>query len=284
MKLSKENKILIIGLGLIGGSYAKGLKSEGFYVGALSINPDDIAYALDNSIIDSGTTLLDEIYIKQFDVVIFALYPTTLINWIKENQHLLKKHAILTDVTGVKSSVIYEVQNNLRKDLTFIGAHPMAGKETSGVQNSDPSIFINANYIITPTDKNNEKDVEFAKNIGELLHFKNIVVLTPEKHDEMIAFLSQLTHCIAICLMTNQDCEHFNVFSGDSFRDLTRIAKINENMWPELFLMNKEKLLYEMDLFIKEMEKLKGYIINDNKEEIKQMMITSTERRKIFDK
>ena len=284
MKLSKKDKILIVGLGLIGGSYAKGLKNEGFYVGAVSINPDDISYALDNSIIDSGTTFLDENYIKQFDVVIFALYPTTLVNWIKEHQHLLKKKAMLTDVTGVKSSIIYEIQNILRKDLTFIGAHPMAGKETSGVRNSDPSIFLNANYIITPTDKNDIKDVEFAKNIGELLHFKNIVSLTPEKHDEMIAFLSQLTHCIAICLMTNQDCEHFSLFTGDSFRDLTRIAKINENMWPELFLMNKEKLIHKMDLFIKEMEKLKGYIINDKKEEIKQMMITSTERRKIFDK
>lgn len=284
MKISKDKRFLIIGLGLIGGSYAKGLRKAGYYVGAIDTDKKAIKYALDNDIIDSGSSLKEEQYIKSFDIIIFALYPHTFINWIKENQNLLKENALMTDVTGVKKIVVEEIQNILRKDLEFVPSHPMAGRELSGVQNSDEKIFVGANYLVVPTDKNKEESVEIVKEIGHILGFKNITLLLVEEHDQMIAFLSQLTHCIAISLMTCNDNEGLAKFTGDSFRDLTRIAKINENMWTELFLSNKEQLLKEIELFENELNKLKLAIKNDDDTTIKEMMKLSTERRKKFDK
>ena len=279
-----SKKVLIVGLGLIGGSYAEGLTKKGYEVGAISDNPDDISYALEKGIITSGTTEVNKDYISSFDTVIFALYPHILLSWIKEHQNTLRSGALLTDVTGVKSAVVYDIQKMLRSDLEFIGAHPMAGREVSGVRNADSNIFKNANCIITPTEKNSESAIAKCRKIGEDLEFKNISILSPEKHDEMIGFLSQLTHCIAITLMTCRNSEELSKYSGDSFRDLTRIARINEEMWCELFLLNKQELLSQMDSFIKEFEKLKDYISNNNEEGIKEMMKLSTMKRKAFDK
>ena len=284
MKISKENKILIIGLGLIGGSYAQGLSSKGFEVGAIDVNEASVEYALNNNMISSGISKIDGSYIAKFDVIIFALYPTKMVEWIKENQHLFKKGAIITDVSGVKCSNLYEIQKILRSDLEFIGSHPMAGRECYGIENADSNIFTGANYIVTPTDKNSKDAIELSESIAKELGFKNIAILTPEKHDEMIGYLSQLTHCIAVTLMTSKESEHFASYTGDSFRDLTRIAKINENMWCELFLSNKNELIKQMDDFEKEFNKLKDAIKNDDQETIKKMMVLSTERRKKFDK
>lgn len=284
MKISKENKILIIGLGLIGGSYAQGLSSKGFEVGAIDVNEASIEYALNNNMISSGISKIDGDYIAKFDVIIFALYPTKMVEWIKENQRLFKKGAIITDVSGVKCSNLYEIQKILRSDLEFIGSHPMAGRESYGIENADSNIFTGANYIITPTDKNSKDAIELSESIAKELGFKNIAILTPEKHDEMIGYLSQLTHCIAVTLMTSKESEHLASYTGDSFRDLTRIAKINENMWCELFLSNKNELIKQMDDFEKEFNKLKDAIKNDDQETIKKMMVLSTERRKKFDK
>lgn len=284
MNLIKDKKILIIGLGLIGGSYAQGLTLKGFEVGAIDPNADSIKYALENNIISSGSTGVEEAYVSKFDVIIFALYPTQMISWIKSYQKFIKKGAYLTDVSGVKCSNLYVIQNILRDDLEFIGAHPMAGREVSGVENADYNIFRGANYIVTPTDKNTDDGAELCESIGSLLEFKNIVRLSPEAHDEMIGFLSQLTHCIAITLMTSKDSDGLVKYTGDSFRDLTRIAKINENMWCELFLSNKEELLRQMESFEKEFDKLKNAIKNSDEKQIKEMMILSTNRRKKFDK
>ena len=160
----------------------------------------------------------------------------------------------------------------------------MAGKEVYGIKNADYNIFKKANYIVTPTTSNSKDAIELASDIGKELEFSNISILSPEKHDEMIAFLSQLTHCIAITLMTCKDSEHLKDYTGDSFRDLTRIAAINENMWSELFLMNKQDLLNEMEEFSKEFNKLKEAISNEDIDTIKEMMKLSTKRRKYFNK
>ena len=152
MKLIKNINFLIVGLGLLGGSYAKGLKNIGFKVSAITKNQEDIDYAVENKIIDKGTVRIDPEIIGEADVVVFALYPHTFVEWIKDNQQYFKSGAVLTDVTGVKGSVVYAVQENLRPDVEFISAHPMAGKEVSGVKNSDPSIFKGANYIVVPTE------------------------------------------------------------------------------------------------------------------------------------
>ena len=284
MKLNDKTKFLIVGLGLIGGSYAEALHSKGYEVGAIDVKKNAIEYALRKGIIDHGRDFADGNYVRDFDVVVFALYPHAFIDWIKTNQRFFKTGALITDVTGVKTSVVYEVQSILRKDVEFIGAHPMAGKETSGVENADACIFDGANYIVTPTDGNTVEAVETAKEIGKELGFDKISVLSPEKHDEIVGFLSHLTHCIAVSMMVSKDPDHFKQYSGDSFRDLTRIAKINDEMWSELFLMNKKELLSQMNLFEERFNELKKYIEEDNREKIREVMRLSTERRKIFDK
>ena len=283
MKLNKNNKILIVGLGLIGGSYAMCLSKKGYEVGAISLNQEDIEYAIDNKIIAHGMANVTKEYVSKFDVIIFALYPKILLEWISKYKDYIKENAILTDVTGIKKEIVYEIQNQL-SNAEYIGAHPMAGKEVYGIKNASETMFLNANYIITPTSKNTDNAIELAISIGEELQFANISILTPEKHDEMIAFLSQLTHCIAISLMTCKESQHLKEYTGDSFRDLTRIASINEDMWSELFLMNKEELLNQMDLFSEQFTKLRDYIDKEDVSSIKEMMKLSTYRRSYFNK
>ena len=282
--MMKNKKILIVGLGLIGGSYAEGLTDAGYYVGAIDNKTSSIEYGLTKGIIKNGQTIVTKEYVSQFDIIVFALYPHLVIEWIKQYQSFIKTGSIITDVTGVKKWLVEEIDKVLDKRLEFIGAHPMAGKEVYGVENSNKEIFKGANYIITPTINSSEYAIAIARKIGEELGFKNIVELTIEKHDEMIGFLSQLTHCIAISLMVTKESSHLVEYTGDSFRDLTRIAKINENMWTELFLLNKEELLKQMELFSIQFDKLKEALKNENTEELKRMMIESTKRRKYFDK
>jgi prephenate dehydrogenase len=284
MKLDKNTKILIVGLGLIGGSYAKALSKKGYSVRCITKDSKEIDYALKNGIISYGTTDLYEKLIKDSELIIFALYPTVLMKWIEENQHLFAPGTIITDVTGVKGSVVNNVQSILREDVEFIAAHPMAGREKSGVEYSDDGVFKGANYIVTPTEKNTAVATELAKKLGEELGFARISELSVEEHDEMIAFLSQLTHCIAVTLMTCNENEGLEKYTGDSFRDLTRIANINDVMWSELFLMNKDALLVKMDRFAEEFARLRKYLADGNREEMQKMMRISTARRSLFDK
>ncbi|MBQ8163617.1 MAG: prephenate dehydrogenase [Clostridia bacterium] len=284
MKFDKNSKILIVGLGLIGGSYAQALTDKGYYVGAIARRAETVEYALSKKLIASGTTEVTRDYVSQFDIIVFALYPKIFIEWIEKYQDYIKDGAILTDVTGVKRSVVYDVQRILKSTVEFIGAHPMAGKEVYGVENSDKRIFENANYIVTPTDDNTGDAIEICKKLGHELGFKTVTQLTPEKHDEMIGFLSQLTHCIAVSLMDCKESKDLVDYTGDSFRDLTRIAKINDAMWSELFLLNKDELLKQMDLFSQKFAELRNTLENEDINKMREMMRISTERRKYFDK
>ena len=284
MKIINDVKFLIVGLGLIGGSYAQALTDLGYEVGAITRSQSSIDYAKENGLIAHGFTEVSEEYVSKFDVIIFALYPKVLLEWLEKNQACFKSGALITDVTGVKSPIVYKIQDMLRDDVEFVGAHPMAGKEVYGVQNADKSIFAQANYIVTPTEKNTESAIETTKQIGRLLGFKTVCELSPEKHDEMIGFLSQLTHCIAVSLMDCKESENLVDYTGDSFRDLTRIAKINDAMWSELFLLNKDELISQMDLFLSKFKELRDALENEDTEKMRDMMRISTERRKYFDK
>ena len=284
MIVDVSKRILIVGLGLLGGSYAKALKRFGFHISAITKEQSSIDYALKEGIIDEGSTELDERIIGQADLVVFALYPHVFVEWIEKNQQLLKSGALITDVTGVKGSIVYRIQDMLREDVEFIAAHPMAGREVSGVENSTEKMFVGANYIVTPTAKNTPEAIETCVELGRLLGFSNVATLSPEEHDEMIGFLSQLTHCIAVSLMTCNDKEHMEKYTGDSFRDLTRIARINDLMWSELFVANKKVLLDQMDMFLNEFVRLRGMIETEDINGMRAMMRHSTARRALFDK
>ena len=284
MIVDTSKKILIVGLGLLGGSYARVLKRFGFHISAITLDQNSIDYAIKENIIDVGTTEIDERIIGEADLVIFALYPHVFVEWIAKNQSLLKSGALITDVTGVKGSIVYKIQDMLRTDVEFVAAHPMAGREVSGVENSTDKLFIGANYIVTPTENNTPEAVQTCLELGRLLGFSNVTTLSPEEHDEMIGFLSQLTHCIAVTLMTCNDKENMEKFTGDSFRDLTRIARINDLMWSELFVENKEALLEQMNLFIDKFNDLKTMLETEDIAGMREMMRRSTERRALFDK
>ena len=284
MQLVSKTNILIVGLGLMGGSYAKALTRLGYHVTALARRQETIDYAVSNGIIAEGSAEVDPAMVGSADAVIFALYPGVFKEWIRDNQHLLRPGALLTDVTGVKRCIVYDIQAMLRPDVEFIAAHPMAGREVYGVENSDDRIFHEANYIVTPTDKNTPEAIEWCKSLGRILGFRKVSVLSPEEHDEMIGFLSQLTHCIAVSLMTCKENRHLVDYTGDSFRDLTRIARINEDMWSELFLLNRDELLAQMDQFAKEFHELRDMLADGDVEGMKEKMRLSTTRRAYFDK
>lgn len=284
MTLDKSKKILIVGLGLLGGSYAQSLTRQGYYVTAITRKQSTIDYAVEHNLITKGSAFVDAELIAEADMIVFALYPHVFVDWIKDNGHLITPKTVITDVTGVKSCIVYEIQSMLPEGVEFIAAHPMAGKEKVGVEFADETIFRNANYIVVPTEKNSLDTVELCGDLGETLGFREISVLSPEKHDQMIAFLSQLTHCIAVSLMCACDAPDLERYTGDSFRDLTRIANINDEMWSELFLANRNALLAEMDNYRNSFEKLYQTIKDGDREEMRNMMRLSTERRKRFDK
>ena len=282
--LTKDKRILIIGMGLIGGSFAEGLSDAGYEVGGLDPDKEAIEYAYQRGFIAHGDNIVRRNYIEKFDIVIFAVYPKVFIEWIKKYQDFFKPGTLITDVTGIKGWLVNELNQILRPDVEFVGAHPMAGREVGGVKNSNKEIFKEANFIITSTYKSTLMGMKTVEQIGEALNFKNISTLTVEEHDEMIGFLSQLTHCIAVSLMTCKESSDLVEYTGDSFRDLTRIAKINENMWSELFLLNKEELLKQMNLFLEQFNKLKQTIEEENVEEMKEIMRLSTLNRSYFDR
>ena len=284
MTINKDTNILIVGLGLMGGSYASALSKQGYKVRAITLEQKDIDYALERGMILEGATTPDEELIAQADLIVFALYPATFVKWIIMYQHLFRSGTLITDVTGVKTLVVNQIQGRLRSDVEYVSAHPMAGRERSGVEFSDDSVFKGANYIVTPTEKNTPEAVETCKRLGEILGFSRISVLSPEEHDDMIAFLSQLTHCIAVTLMTTNEEEGLEKYTGDSFRDLTRISKINDEMWSELFLMNKDALLRQMDAFSAEFARFREYVANGQREEMRAVMRKAGERRTKFDK
>lgn len=281
--ITKDTRFLIIGLGLIGGSYAMGLKKNGYHVEAIEINQLSIDYALKNGIIDKGSTF-DLDMISQADVIIVSLYPNMSVDWIATYQKYFKPGALISDVASVKTGVVKPIQDIIRDDVEFLSSHPMAGKEVSGVKFADDSIFHSANFIILPTEKNTQEAIDSLRQMAQILGFHNISELSVEDHDAMIGFVSHLTHAIAVSLMNTNDNTHLVEYTGDSFRDLTRIAKINENLWSEVFFLNKDNLIKEIDDFTAEVENLKSKLLNNDVEGLKELFIQSTARRKLFDK
>ena len=277
-ELKPDTKILIVGLGVIGGGYAKALTRAGYKVSCITKDKKDIDFALENGFIERGSHLIDPDMISESELIIFALYPNIFREWIVKNQHLFSHGTIITDVTGVKCGIVREIQAILRPDVEFISAHPMAGREKSGVEFSDAEVFRGANYIVVPTEKNTQRAIAICKQLGEILGFARISELSIEEHDAMIAFLSQLTHCIAVTLMNSNTSSGLEKYTGDSFRDLTRFAKINDLMWSELFSLNKDALIKEMDSFSDAFSKFRNMIAESDIEGMREEMRRATAR------
>ena len=271
--------ITVVGLGVVGGSFAEGLKKAGAgKVYGIDNNLETLKKAKKSGIVDEAFEN-GKIPLPKTDLVIISLYPELLETFILENNEYFKENSIITDVTGIKGKVLREVKPKLRKDIDFILGHPMAGREKRGIDYADSGVFKNANYILIKAD-NKEKNINLMKEIIEKLGFKNINFLDTEEHDEIIAFTSQLTHAIAVSLINSDDNKYdTNKFIGDSYRDLTRIAKINEDLWAELFLGNKDNLLFMIEKFEKRLDVLKEAVKSEDIETLKKEFRESSRRR-----
>lgn len=273
----------IVGLGVMGASYAKRLTDLGETVYGFARRQSSIDYAMEHHMIADGSIHPQDL-IHRCDIVVLALYPTLVKPWLEENQKYLKSHSYVMDISGVKTNIIEPAQAIVREDVELISTHPMCGRESKGIEHSDPTIFDGSNYIVVPTEKNSDQGIQIAKQLGAKLGCTNICTLSIEEHDRMIGFLSQLTHVIAVSLMNTHDNSHLVEYTGDSFRDLTRIASINEDMWAELFLLNKDILLDETDQFIDAISHFRDALQNEDTDEMKRLFIQSTYRRKLFNK
>lgn len=283
--MNKQHRFVIVGLGLLGGSYARGLAKAGYKnVAGIDIHEPAIDYALKAGYINEGATQSFEPLLKQADYLIFSLYPTDFIQWVEKYGQWLAPGCICTDVCGVKEGIVERVQQSLPAGVEFIASHPMAGKEVSGVENSHLVDFSSANFLITPTNANTPAGIAFAKNLAETLSFAHIHTISPAEHDRMIGYVSQLTHAIAVSLMCAPNAEGFADYTGDSFRDLTRIASINAPMWAELFLWNKNNLMEEIDAFTARLQQLKGCLAMDDRDGLEAMMRASTAARAAFNR
>lgn len=274
----------IVGLGLLGGSYAMALTEKGHTVTAVDVREEAIDWARRRGIITEGATDGFEPLLERADAVVICLYPDIAAPWLREHQKHFKPGVLITDVCGVKGHYVDEVQSFLREDAEFIACHPMAGREVSGVEYADCAMFRVANFLITPTAKNTRRGIAFAHALADDLGFARVTELTCAEHDKVIGYVSQLTHAIAVSLMNANDDPHLVDYTGDSFRDLTRIAKINDKLWSELFFANREVLCGEIDAFTASLLDLREKLATGDEAGLRALFVKSTERRRLFDK
>lgn len=275
--------ICIVGMGLMGASMAEGLTKKGYRVYGVDIDGSALRYCEEKGIIDRGYTRVEDILDKT-QLLIMAIYPKGMVDFIERYRALFPQGLVAMDICGVKSPFIEEVQRLMPEGCEFVGAHPMAGREKTGAQAGDPSIFKGANFILTPTGANTEGALRMVERVAESLCFGSISRISPEKHDEMVAFTSQLTHAIAVALVNSDRYEDTYSYTGDSYRDLTRIAMINEGLWSDLFLENKKNLVKKIEDFQEKLEVIRRALLEDRRETLEEEFRCSTARRRQLEK
>ncbi len=268
--------ILIVGLGLIGGAYAN-LLSKKHNVYGSDIDIKAISYAKNKKYILDGSINPSD-YIKDSDLIILATYPKAIIEFLKKYNHMLNSNQIVTDVCGVKAKYILEA-TKLAEPATYLAHHPMSGCEKNGIEYSESFSFKGKNFIITTTNNNSSKGIDMLTQIGNDLEM-NVSVCDYLKHDQMIAYTSDLTHAVAVSLMNSNRDPKLIDFAGRSFLEMTRIANINESLWSEIFIENRDFLLEEINVFMNEMNKMKEALENNDDKKLKELFLSSTKIRK----
>lgn len=273
--------IAVVGMGLIGGSYAdalRGLKPKKIY--GIDVDKSALDKALSKGIIDEGFTD-GEYPLGKADFVIIALYPEDTVNFVKNNIKYFKTGAVITDTCGIKDMVIKKINSFLPDTLDFIGGHPMAGKESKGIENASKDIFINANYIITPQNKNKDKNIKLVENMARSIGCRSVVKISTEEHDRMISFTSHLPHIIAISLMNSDTCtDTAKFFVGGSFRDATRVAAINSKLWMQLFNLNSDNLAEDIENFENMLKIIKKAIKSHDNNTLENILSCADEKRR----
>jgi prephenate dehydrogenase len=273
--------ITVVGLGLIGGSYAKALSNLNLKrLYGVDINKESLDNALKMGIIDEGFTD-GSIALKKSHLIIIALYPNDAIKFIQDNVQNLKQGSIITDTCGLKQDIIERATRILPDTIEFVGGHPIAGKESQGFECSSEKIFLDTNYIITPTQRNTEKNIKLIENMAKAIGCKNVVRVSPAKHDKIISLTSQLPHIIAITLMNSYiDSDIGNSFIGGSYKDATRVATINTKLWIELITQNSDNLVIEIEKFENTLAKLKQAIKGKDNSTLGDILASSSLKRK----
>ena len=253
--------IAVVGLGLIGGSFCKALKKNTFHrILGIDTNKETIEKALACGAIDEEITVDG---LSEANLTIICLYPEAIVNFVKENASKFKKGSIVIDSCGVKEYVVNECTPVLDEHgVIFVGTHPMAGREFSGFDFATDNLFDGASFIITPTDKTPQIAVDLLQTLAGSISFGKAVVSTPQKHDEVIAYTSQLAHIVSNAYVKSPAMLNYDGFSAGSFQDLTRVAKLNEFMWSELFICNKEALLKEINCVLNSITEYRDAIEN----------------------
>ena len=282
--------ITVVGLGVVGGSFVKALKGQGHEVYGVDVDEETLARAKADGCIKEGFVDGREI-IKKSDMTIICLYPSLVLDYIKN--HEFKNGSIITDAVGVKTHFLNEAMDLLKdKDVEFVSGHPMAGRENKGYLYASKEVFQGANYILIQHEENSKSAIAMMEQFVSNLGFHSVKIMSPQAHDEIISFTSQLPHVIAddvvytcnniwVAQNTTNDT---GKYIGDSYRDLTRIANINEDLWTELFFTNKNNLLKSIQGFEDQLDILKKAIKEEDADTLKAMFIESSKRRRNLEK
>ena len=262
--------IVVIGLGIIGGSYCKAIKKYTTHkVVGITRNQKTLQSALKCGAIDE---IGDENSLKTADLIILGLYPKYAVDYIEKNAHHIKKGCIVTDTSGIKSAICPQLTKlSQENNFIFVGSHPMAGKEKNGFEVSEADLFKGASFIVVPSGAKRE-DVNFLCRFALSIGFEDIRITSAKEHDEMIAFTSQLPHVLACSYVLSPRCINHKGFSAGSYRDVSRVANINATLWTELFIENSKPLVSEIDVLIENLTKMKKAIEEENSRDIYNLL------------
>ncbi len=265
------NNIAIIGLGLIGGSMAKAIADKtDYHIMARNRTRATLLRAIEDGAVHEELT---DDNIGQADMIILGLYPEEAVEYMESIGDRVKKGALVIDVSGIKRFICEKMPPiAARHGFVFVGVHPMAGKEKGGYANSEAALFHGASFIITPVDDSCRQQVEWLKNFSSRIGFGMQVVCSPEEHDRMIAFTSQLPHVLANAYVQSPQCLHHRGFSAGSYRDVSRVARLNEHLWAELFLQNADALTQELDLLIRNITEMTDAIKSNDRETLERIL------------
>lgn len=263
-------KVLICGLGLIGASLAKTLKKNTTHtVLGWNRTPSVTEKALRDGVIDQ-TGDIDEL-MSDADITFVNFYPDAIVPFILEHKNSFKKDSIVTDSCGIKTKICKELENE-KLNFYYIGAHPMAGREVGGYDNSMDTLFDKASFIVTPYENTPRNKIDALVGLAQDMKFARTVVTTPEHHDEMIAFTSQIAHVLACSYVLSPLAPMHPGYSAGSYRDVSRVARINAEMWSDLFIDNKDALVREVDDLVSNLMKFKYNIINEDRQALCDLM------------
>ena len=277
--LDKSKRYLVVGLGLLGGKYALELSKAGFHVDGINRSEGHLQYALDHGYIASGKTHDFEDLVSQADHIIFGLYPTALIDWFRTYGSLLKPGCIFTDVSGVKTGLVEPVQAMCPAGVEFIASHPMAGRERGGFTSATDSLYVGASMILTPDKRTDMQLLERLKVFFLDIGFASLTFSDPEEHDRIIAFTSQLAHIVSSAYVKSPEAQKRRGFSAGSFQDMTRVARLDEDMWTELFLDDADYLTDELDILIGHLQEYADALKSKDAEHLRALLRDGREKK-----